>query len=349
MFFVVRKKLIILLYAKILKKTNTLAYSESKAFPTIGVILLGGISDKISRVPMHTSAGFAYEGLESEICVNTRVYVNRGKPEGHINGGRVQYSATGRSPFVLLNHYRESILKRLGLNGEGLSISFQSTNVGVLSGSSDAGAAAMGSSVYDMNGGIADMASFENELRSISESVGRSLHGGLTVTWADGKTAKTERLLGPESFKDYAIIGCRFNVERNPSDRIHENAVTSSEYPKRIESTLNKAKELVKLAEDKDIEGIFEIGHYDTSEYHRLNESVGVRVITPRMRKLMDIVDEKRKSAWLSYIVTGGSNVFVITERKNLREYVDEFVDNCDGISLLKVADKAHVTLRSYP
>lgn len=330
-------------------ESDILAYSESKAYPTIGVILLGGISDKISRVPMHTSAGFAYEGLESEISVDTRVYVNRGKPEGRINGEEVKYSETGRSPFVMMNRYRESIFQKLGLKGEDLSLSFSSVNNGVLSGSSDAGAAAMGSSILDMNGGISDLASFEDELRSISESVGRSLHGGLTVTWADGKTARTERLLGPDSFKDYAIIGCKFNVERNPSDRIHENAVTSSDYPGRIESTRNKAKELVKLAEDKDIKGIFEIGHYDTSEYHRLNESVGVKVITPRMRKLMDIVDEKRKSAWLSYIVTGGSNVFVIAERKNLREYMDEFVGNCDDISLLKVADKAHVTSKSYP
>lgn len=330
-------------------KSGILAYSESKAYPTIGVILLGGISDKLNRVPMHTSAGFAYTGLDQEIDVKTRVFVNTGRPSGSLNGNVVKYSETGRSPFVILNHYRKRILENMGLKENDLAISFRSDNHSVLSGSSDAGAAAMGSSIADLAGGIQDMVSFENELRSISESVGRSLHGGLTVTWADGRTAWTERLLGPQHFKDYVVIGCKFNVERNPSDRIHENAVKSQEYPKRVESTLNKAKELVRLAEDKDIKGIFEIGHYDTSEYHRLNESMGVRVITPRMRALMDMVDERRKSSWLSYIVTGGSNVFVISEKKNTKDYVDEFKDHCDGISLLQVADKAEVISRSNP
>ncbi len=326
-----------------------IAYSESVAYPTIGVILLGGISDKMKRVPMHTSAGFAYEGIDEEIKVVTKVILNKGKPYGKLNGGAVTYSDTGRSPFVTLNRYKPQILDRLGLIDGGVSMSFNSDNYGVLSGSSDAGAAALGSSVNDLAGGVENLRKFEDELRSISESVGRSLHGGLTVTWADGKNATTERLLDPEDFRDYAIIGCRFNVKRNPSDRIHENAVKSSDYPQRIENTMEKGKQLVKLAEDKDIKGIFELGHYDTAEYHRLNESMGVRVITPEMRKLMDMVDDLRKSSWLSYIVTGGSNVFVATERKNLTEHVDIFRDHCDGISLLKVAEKAHVISRSNP
>lgn len=330
-------------------QSDILAYSESVAYPTIGVILLGGISDKIRRVPMHTSAGFAYTGADHEISVSTKVYVNRGEPSGLLNGEKVEYSETGRSPFTLFNNYRSSILENLGLAGEkGLSLSFVSSNHAVLSGSSDAGAAAMGRSVQDLNGDIGDLAEFENQLRSISESVGRSFHGGLTITWADGKSARTERLLDPGDFADYRVIGCRFDVERKPSDRIHENAVLSPDYPRRIESTSRKARELVRLAEDRDIRGIFEIGHEDTSEYHTLNESVGVRIITPEMRKLMDMVNELRKEDWLSYIVTGGSSVFVAVERKNVREYVDRFREHCDGISLLKVADRAEVTSRSH-
>lgn len=332
-----------------LTDNQIVAFSESVAYPTIGVILLGGISDKIKRVPMHTSAGFAYEGLDEDIRVVTRVIVNTGKPFGSLNGDPVSYSDTGRSPFVTLNRYKERILQKQGLEDNKLSISFSSINHGVLSGSSDAGAAALGSSVDDLSGGIPDKAKFEDELRSISESVGRSYHGGLTVTWADGKKATTERILDPGDFRDYAVIGCRFNVKRNPSDRIHENAVKSPDYPKRVSSTLEKGKQIMKLAEDKDIKGIFDLGHYDTSEYHRLNESMGVRVITPEMRKLMDIVDEMRKSSWLSYIVTGGSNVFVAAERKNLKEYTDTLRDHCDGISLLKVAGRAHVVSGKHP
>ena len=330
-------------------ESDIVAYSESRAYPTIGVILLGGISDKIKRMPMHTSAGFAYAGLEEEISVSTRVFVNRSRPFGFLNGEEVKYSATGRSPFVILNHYKDRIIKNLDLGKEkDLSISFRSQNFGVLSGSSDAGAAALGSSVQDMSGGIEDLISFENELRAISESVGRSLHGGLTVTWADGKYCRTERLLGPEAFREYAIIGCRFNVTRNPSDRIHENVIHNKDYPKRIENTASKGKELVKMAEDRDIKGIFDLAHKDTGEYHKLIESAGVNVITPEMRKLMNLVDEMRKADWLSYIVTGGSNVFVVTEKGDLKDRLVDLREHCDSISLLKVADKAEVTSKSY-
>ena len=323
-------------------------FSESRAYPTIGVILLGGISDKTRRIPRHTSAGFAYTGLDRDIWVDTMVMVNRGTPFGDLNGEEVQYSETGRSPFVILNHYREKIFQHLDIK-EKAALSFRSRNVGILSGSSDAGAAAMGSCIASMAGGIDDMVAFENELRSISESVGRSIHGGLTVTWADGKSARTERLLGPEAFRDYVVIGCSFNVQRKPSDRIHENAVTSPEYPNRIESAARKARELVKLSDDRDIKGIFDLSHQDTKEYHRLNESVGVKVITPEMRKLMDLVDHDRKDTWMSYIVTGGSNVFVITERKNMNEIADRYRPNCDYQSLLTVAEGAKITSSSNP
>ena len=323
-------------------------YSDARAYPTIGVILLGGISDKTKRIPMHTSAGFAYTGLDQDIWVDTRVMINRGAPFGDLNGDEVQYSESGRSPFVILNHYRNKIFSNLGIRGDA-ALSFRSKNVGILSGSSDAGAAAMGSCIAKMAGGVEDMVAFENELRSISESVGRSLHGGLTVTWADGRNARTEQLLGPEAFRDYAVIGCSFNVQRKPSDRIHENAVNSPDYPKRIESTAKKAKELVKLSEEKDIMGIFDLSHQDTGEYHRLNESVGVKIITPEMRKLMQMVEQDRKETWMSYIVTGGSNVFVITERKNVKEIAERYKGHCDGQSLLVVAEGAKVTTISKP
>lgn len=333
----------------VLSDTEITAYSEAEAFPTIGVILLGGVSDKMKRIPMHVSAGFAYTGVQERIGVRTRVYVHHGKPSGSLNGERVGYSETGRSPFVILNHYRERIMENLGLDkGSGLSISFESQNFGVLSGSSDAGAAAMGKCVEDLAGGIDDPVGFENELRAISESVGRSLHGGLTVTWADGRESRTERLLGPEAFRDFHVIGCRFNVQRKPSDRIHENIVGSPDYSRRIESTAAKGKKMVSLAEEGDIRGIFDLAHDDTNEYHSLIESVGVKVITPEMRSLMDKVDEIRKRDWLSYIVTGGSNVFVIAEKNRASEYVEMFRERCDGISLLSVADGATIISRAH-
>ncbi|MCL5782882.1 MAG: diphosphomevalonate decarboxylase [Candidatus Thermoplasmatota archaeon] len=326
---------------------NILAYSEARAYPTIGVILLGGISDKINRIPLHTSSGFAYTGADEDISVKTGVYINRGSPYGSLNGEKVEYSESGRSPFVVLNRYRSKMLNHLGFNEDGLSVSFRSENKGVLSGSSDAGAAAMGANIDYLSGGISDKITFENELRSISESVGRSLYGGLTITRTTKGKCSTEKILDAGEFRDYITLGCRFNTTRNPSDRIHENIVHSPEYRKRVADTDSKGKMLEELAEDRDIKGIFDLAHHDTEEYHRLIESVGVVVIDRRMRALMDRVNHIRKEIWASYIVTGGSNVFVTVEKKSLPEVKSGLEELCDGISMIKVAGEARIISRS--
>jgi mevalonate-3-kinase len=316
--------------------------AESVAYPTIGVILLGGISDRTRRNPLHTSAGFAYTGLDYDIDVHTRIYAAKGQPSGSINGEPVKFSQSNRSPFHVLNKYAPLIFRKFGITDNEISLSFSSTNRKILSGSSDAGAAAIGAGIQSLSGGTVSHKDLESDLRAISESAARSLYGGLSVTWVNGGEISTERILDPEAFNDYVIVGCRFNVPRNPSDRIHENVVHSPDYSRRIESTREKGQVLVKLAEDRDIEGIFELAHHDTDEYHTLIESVGVHVITERMRALMTWVNEMRKENWLTYIVTGGSNVFVTVRKKDLANVLPLISGKCDEIDLLKVSGEAH-------
>ncbi len=308
----------------------------------MGVILLGGISDKIHRNPLHTSAGIAYTGLNEVIETRTRVFIANGKPTGSINGEPVEYSTSNRSPFHVLDKYSGTIFENLNIKQANNSISFMSTNKGILSGSSDAGAAAIGSDIEVLSGGNIPKSELEADLRAISESAGRSFYGGLSITSVQDGKISTERILDEQAFRNYVILGCRFNVTRNPSDRIHENIVKSPDYGKRIESTQNKAILLKRKAEESDIEGIFDMAHEDTLEYHRLIESVGVYVITPKMRRLMDHVDKLRKQTWASYIVTGGSNVFVVVQAKNMRDVIQSIEGMYDGLSLLKVAGRSH-------
>lgn len=286
----------------------------SRAFPTIGIILLGGISDKQRRIPNHTSAGFAYTGLKKDIFVETTLRSSRTE-RGTVNGTQIDLSSS-RSPFKLINRYLNAIVDHNGLPSDENRLAFDSRNVGVLSGSSDGAAAAIGRCVESLSGERIDWRIFENELRMISESVGRSIYGGLTIT-EEGKDPFSERLLGPEQFKDYIIVGCKFSTKRKPSDRIHENVVNSPEYQKRVESTRNKGKVLRELSENGDIEGIFELAMKDTDEYHSLIESVGVQVITEEMRNFIDRIREMRERTWMTYIVTGGSNVFVPVKKEN--------------------------------
>ena len=158
---------------------------------------------------------------------------------------------------------------------------------------------------------------------SNSESVGRSIYGGLTITDGRGVPVFTEKLLDESAFRDYAIVGCKFSSSRHPSDDIHENVVKSPAYRGRISDAEVKGKELRALAEDRDIKGIFDLAMKDTEQYHSLIESVGVNVITPEMRAFIDEITNLRRETWASYIVTGGTNVFVPVEKKNIREVVN--------------------------
>jgi mevalonate-3-kinase len=322
-------------------------FIETVAYPTFGTILLGGLSDQIRRMPLHTSAGLAYTDLGEGIETRTVVYLKKGEPRGYFNGAPLQFSEEYRSPFSVMNEYKDKILGRFGLDNS-YSLCFDSKNKGILSGSSDSGAAALGKSIMELYPEDLDSTAFENRLRVVSESVGRSLYGGLTVTWAGDETCRTEKVLSAEDFSDYVILGCRFNEKRKPSDDIHTNIVKSSGYSGRVSGTRTKAEALVKLAKSMDLDSIFEMSMVDTDEYHALNESVGVRIITKEMDNVRKAVREYRSRGWATYIITGGTNVFVPVHRSDqsdLRDYLKEY---CPDIVNLKVAGEARVIGKSF-
>ena len=109
-------------------------------------------------------------------------------------------------------------------------IYFDSRNENILSGSSDAGAAALGKCIEYLLP-EEDKFGLENNIRRISESVGRSIYGGLTITTvSEGKTI-TQSILDASDFHNYRILAFTFFHERRPSDDIHFNIKNLKEYP----------------------------------------------------------------------------------------------------------------------
>ncbi len=329
-------------------QSDALEFVESVAYPTFGTILLGGLSDSRNRMPLHTSAGLAYTGLDSAIETRTIIYIVKGEPVGYFNRQRMEYSEEYRSPFAVMKEMSLSILGRFNLSPSENSLCFDSENIGILSGSSDSGAAALGRALIEMSPSNIDMELFENRLRVVSESVGRSLYGGLTVTERKGDRCYTRQILPPEKFSDFIVLGCRFNETRKPSDAIHTNIVKSPEYPSRIRRTAEKSAEMARLAEKNDIESIFELAMNDTDEYHRLIESVGVRIINSGMAGVIREVKEYRKEGWASYIVTGGTNVFVPVHRSEYMSLKEKLSPLCDEVVSLKIAGEARIIGKSF-
>lgn len=307
--------------------------SHSIAYPTMGIILLGGLTDSTFRKPRHTSAGITYTGVEEDMFAEVQLFASD-RRIGLINGVEVSGSES-RSPFVVLDRYRDSILKKEGKIDSQLS--FESWSRNIPSGSSDAAAAAFGYCISSILENMVNIVDLENDLRTISESVGRSLKGGLTLTHP-GKEPWTELLLPESSFENYEIVAFRFQEPRKPSDRIHENIVGSPEYGKRIEETEQKGRQLAEIAGSEDIEGIFDLAEKDTERYHRLIESVGVNVINPGMLALINNLKSKRGEFWNRYIVTGGSNVFTVIRSEDRAKALALATDSECTTSILRVA-----------
>jgi mevalonate-3-kinase len=318
-------------------------YVEVKAYPTIGILLLGGVSDNSKRLPRHTTAGIAYTGLDDDIYVKTDLYLSN-KRSGIINGKEISEDSA-RSPFIVIDKYKSDILKR---HPEYSEVSFISENKNVLSGSSDAGAAAIGECIQSIFEYNINIFNFENDLQMISESAGRSLFGGFTINHANGKESLTDEILGPEEFKDFVIVGCKFSDKRKPSDVIHQNIINHEKYQERVKNSELRAKELEKIADSGDIKGIFEAGERDTLEYHSMLRDVGVDIITGEMQKFIDKISELKSEFWNAYIVTGGTNVFVAVEKED-REKVKEAARDFDCEAVyLKVAGKPDVISKNF-
>jgi mevalonate-3-kinase len=314
--------------------------SSSVAFPTIGIVLLGGISDQNRRIPMHDSAGIAYSDQMNSIRTVTSLYISDVR-EGYFNGNRITPDNSYRSPFRIIEKYEKRILDKLRIEGKGRFICFRSENHGILSGSSDSGAAALGKCIHSILGKDIDMVEFENDLRSVSESVGRSFYGGLTVTETDRKKAVTRTIAEWSVFRDFTIVGCPFPEPRKPSDTIHENIVKSRLYGDRINTAGNRVKKLEDLIKNGNLEQAFEMAQRDTEDYHGLIERVGVKIINSEMRAFIENIKEGQKKFWSSYIVTGGTNVFVVCHNRDLEKVMNIAERNVMKPLILKVSSGA--------
>ncbi len=308
---------------------------KASAHPTMGIVLLGGLSDPALRLPYHNSAGICYSLADRESVAETTLTITDEKMENTLNGETLDVKDT-RSPFKLIDLYKEQINRKYSGH-----IYFNSVNRNIISGSSDAGAAALGKCISWLLPNV-DKNDLELNMRKVSESAGRSFYGGLTVT--EGiKKPLTRQILDESKFENYRILSVVFPHKRKPSDDIHFNQPKSEYYKKRIMNADQNVITLKELARKNQIKDIFELAMRDTDDYHYLNGLVDVKIVTEEMQVLMEEIHEIRKKIWVTYIVTGGNSVFLITEEKNVERVRNVALEHSREIYLLKVAGGARV------
>ena len=308
---------------------------KASAHPTMGIVLLGGLSDPVLRLPYHNSAGICYSLADRESVAETSLTITDDEMENTLNGERINTEDT-RSPFKFIDLYKNQINKKYKGN-----IYFNSENRNIISGSSDAGAAALGKCISWI---LPDINNDELELnmRKVSESAGRSYYGGLTVTEGIHKPL-TRQILDETKFNEYRILSVVFPHKRKPSDDIHFNQPKSDYYKKRILNADQNVITLKELAEKNEIRKIFDLAMRDTDDYHYLNSLVDVKIVTDEMKSLMERVQEIRRKFWVTYIVTGGNSVFLVSDEKNVETVKDIALDHSKEIYLLKVAGGARI------
>jgi mevalonate-3-kinase len=300
------------------------------AYPTMGIVLLGGLTDPIKRLPYHNSAGICYSLVDKESIAKTSLIITESEGKNSLNGEPIDLKDT-RSPFKIIDSYRNEFSRVYGSK----EIYFNSSNENIISGSSDAGAAALGKCISSALNPI-DEGVLETRMRMVSESAGRSYFGGLTVT--EGTIIpKTKQILGAEFFNNIRIVSVIFPHKRKPSDDIHFNQPKSEYYKNRILNANNNVELLKKLALEKDIKSIYELAMKDTDDYHYLNSLVNVNIVTEEMAALMEEIKDKSKSFWVTYIVTGGNSVFIVTEKEKVSKVKEFALQHSSNIQELRV------------
>ncbi|MEM3030554.1 MAG: hypothetical protein QXH27_02355 [Candidatus Micrarchaeia archaeon] len=289
--------------------------STAIAYPTIPVLLLCGLKDPARRIPFYSTMGLAVTDFGERVRTETTV---ERAPKGisfTVNGVPV----SGKRGADMLAMAR-LLCKRARYKG-GLRIS--SVNHDIVTGSSDSGAAALATALAD----FLELKMSKEELAEIarlgSESVYRSLYGGLSLTEVRGGRCIAVQLASPEKLWAWRVFAVPFTElgARHSADEIHERAVRHPHFPERVCSRPSFVKRVRAALRRGDLERVMAIAEEDAMNFHYILEWVGVRVIKDPMFAACNLVrrmrEERGVRAW--FTVAGGNMVYVYTLARNAR------------------------------
>ncbi|MFH0860486.1 MAG: hypothetical protein V1921_04745 [Candidatus Altiarchaeota archaeon] len=274
---------------------------KSVAYPGLPVIFAEGYRKTKGRVSYHDSVGLCITDLKRQVRTETVV---EGADDGvsfTVDGEELSGNR-GRGMLKIIEIMLEKSDYRGGLNVE-------SKNHGILTGSSDSGAAALLTALDSFLG----LNLPDDELLVIglcgSETVFRSLYGGLTEYRVGGSKPEAEVL---SERLGVSIFAVPFDVERYPADKLHRSVVSHPEYPRRESSVRERIDTLKAYVRKGNVVGVLQLMEDDARDCHRMFTETGHEVIKPEMQELCDHVESLRKKGLNSYWnVSGGSVVYV--------------------------------------
>jgi mevalonate-3-kinase len=204
----------------------------------------------------------------------------------------------------------KALMKLKNIKGK---ISIKSNNHNIFSGSSDSGLAALFTALNDVFALNFSKDQILKYSMKGSESAGRSLYGGLTLTKANEKPVKVVQLASEEELTEISLFSIPFHYEsRISADEIHAGIVKNPDFPRRVKQIPNWVAQIKMALENRDYKSLLKTAEENVQNAHELLEGVNIIVRKPEMLKLCELVKQMQQENINAYYLIGGGNLVTI-------------------------------------
>ncbi|NHK30142.1 MAG: hypothetical protein FK730_02235 [Asgard group archaeon] len=279
--------------------------TKAVAYPTIPIVFLGGINP--NRKPLYDTMGLAVTSLDNKTRTETTVELVEEKAEKitfYLNGKKI----TGKRGEQILNII-QTFLSFADINE---SIIIRSKNYNIFSGSSDSGLAALLTAMNDLLELNFSQDDLLNYAMKGSESAGRSLYGGLTLTQIK-ESISVSQLASDQQLDSLKLFSIPFYYKsRISADEIHTAIVTNPKFSDRVKKIpywIDKIRDAIKT---DDFLTVLKNAEENIQNAHELLEGVGIQVRKPDIMNLCDDVIHLREKGIPAYYLIGGGNLVTI-------------------------------------
>ncbi|MFH1055994.1 MAG: hypothetical protein V1744_07885 [Candidatus Altiarchaeota archaeon] len=309
--------------------------SHAVAYPGLPVVFAEGFREYRRRISGHSHASLAITDEFEKVRTETKAYAT---------DSGIEFTLDGASPHgPRVKGALDMIRKMQSEAVEYTGIKVDSLNHNILTGSSDSGAAALVTAVDELLGLGLPMERMIELSRGVSETAYRSLVGGLSQCTIDreGKM-KVTQLARASFFRDLIVYAIPFTIKRLSADDLHLRVVGHPHYPKRSDESKKHIGQLQDIVDRKDLLGFMALMEAEAETVHGMFNDMGMSVIRGEMKDAVNLVAGMRERGLQVYWnVAGGSQVYVFTLEKWVKEVSRELKDHDLRYKRYKVADGA--------
>ncbi|NHJ40241.1 MAG: hypothetical protein FK731_09440 [Asgard group archaeon] len=289
--------------------------TKAVAYPTIPIVFLGGINP--NRIPLYDTMGLAVTSVDETTRTETIIRLadkSSEKINFYLNGSKIS-GKRGKQIINQIHNFMVFINARE-------AITIHSNNYNIFSGSSDSGLAALFTALND----FFEQNLTKDELLSYamkgSESAGRSLYGGLTLTSVKGNTLSVEQLASEQQLTSLKLFTIPFHYKsRISADEIHKTIITNPNFPNRVKNIPKWIALIRNAIQANDYITVLINAEENIKNAHELLEEVGLYVRKQEIMRLCEEIEQIRETGILAYYLIGGGNLVTIA---TIDKYSDE-------------------------